>query len=401
MIKRVQFIRHIKSAADLFLGLGGEITVNTTDNAVRVHDGATLGGHEMARKDVANVPPATGATDGKMTASQAGDLSTVKSDLTAHIGAGGAVHADAIAGGDDGFMTGADKTKIDGIESAATADQTGAEILAALLPVDGVSSGLDADLLDGFINAVGATFDSIVRRDGAGRTQMVAPNVGSDVANKTYVDNHLTAAIIRAFGFFDTTNDGAGSGLDADLLDGQQPANTASGNTVVKRDSSGRTKFVSPSASDDAAIKSYVDARLEAGTKMLFYQANAPTGWTKDTDQNNKALRVVSGTGGGTGGATAFTSVFGSGKNAGNTQLTAAQSGTAAHSHTITFTSAQKTFVVQGAPGAIGDDGFFGDPTSGPTATNNSSAVGATSAHNHSLSLDIQYLDVIKATKNA
>ena len=47
-----------------------------------------------------------------------------------------------------------------------------------------------------------------------------------------------------------------------------------------------------------------------AGTVLLFYQANAPTGWTKVTTQNNKALRVVSGTGGGTGGSTAFTSVF-------------------------------------------------------------------------------------------
>ena len=76
MIKRVQFVRHIKTAADAFLGLVGEITINTTDKAVRVHDGATLGGVEQARKDVANVPAADGATDGKMTATQATNLST-------------------------------------------------------------------------------------------------------------------------------------------------------------------------------------------------------------------------------------------------------------------------------------------------------------------------------------
>jgi hypothetical protein len=35
------------------------------------------------------------------------------------------------------------------VEDGATADQTGSEILAALLPVDGAASGLDADLLDG------------------------------------------------------------------------------------------------------------------------------------------------------------------------------------------------------------------------------------------------------------
>jgi hypothetical protein len=38
------------------------------------------------------------------------------------------------------------------------------------------------------------------------------------------------------------------------------------------------------------------------GTKMVFYQANAPLHWTKDTTNNDMALRVVSGTGGGIGG---------------------------------------------------------------------------------------------------
>lgn len=43
---------------------------------------------------------------------------------------------------------------------------------------------------------------------------------------------------------------------------------------------------------------------IPAGTVMVFYQAAAPTGWTKVVTQNDRALRVVSGTGGGTGGAT-------------------------------------------------------------------------------------------------
>lgn len=46
------------------------------------------------------------------------------------------------------------------------------------------------------------------------------------------------------------------------------------------------------------------------GTKMLFQQTAAPTGWTKDTTHNNKALRIVNGTAS-TGGTTAFTTVFG------------------------------------------------------------------------------------------
>ena len=43
---------------------------------------------------------------------------------------------------------------------------------------------------------------------------------------------------------------------------------------------------------------------------MLFYQASAPAGWTKLTADNNKTLRVVSGSGGGSGGTNSFTSAF-------------------------------------------------------------------------------------------
>lgn len=49
----------------------------------------------------------------------------------------------------DGRDVGADGSKLDGIEANATADQTASEILTAISTVDGASSGLDADLLDG------------------------------------------------------------------------------------------------------------------------------------------------------------------------------------------------------------------------------------------------------------
>ena len=49
-----------------------------------------------------------------------------------------------------------------------------------------------------------------------------------------------------------------------------------------------------------------------AGTKMLFQQTSAPTGWTKVTSSvDNKALRVVSGTAG-SGGSNAFTNTLAS-----------------------------------------------------------------------------------------
>lgn len=56
---------------------------------------------------------------------------------------------EVVAAGNSGLMTGADKTKLDGIESGATGDQTAAEILTAIKTVDGTGSGLDADTVDG------------------------------------------------------------------------------------------------------------------------------------------------------------------------------------------------------------------------------------------------------------
>jgi hypothetical protein len=68
---------------------------------------------------------------------------------------------------------------------------------------------------------------------------------------------------------------------------------------------------------DQATLNGF-DARITAleaidtipsGTRMLFQQTTAPTGWTKITTEDDKALRVVSGTAS-TGGSVAFTSAF-------------------------------------------------------------------------------------------
>lgn len=47
---------------------------------------------------------------------------------SSHVGAGGTAHANVIAGSAAGFMTGADKTKLDGIASGATANSTDAQL---------------------------------------------------------------------------------------------------------------------------------------------------------------------------------------------------------------------------------------------------------------------------------
>jgi len=78
----------------------------------------------------------------------------------------------------DGRDLSVDGAKLDLIEDGATADQTAAEILAALLTVDGDGSGLDADTVDGYsaaeiLDAAANNAQSLV---GAGDVTITANN---------------------------------------------------------------------------------------------------------------------------------------------------------------------------------------------------------------------------------
>jgi hypothetical protein len=113
-------------------------TANSTDAALR--DRSTHTGEQA----IATVTGLQAALDAKQ---------PLDADLTALAAAGNS----AVLAATTASFTTADETKLDGIETGATADQTAAEILAALLTVDGAGSGLDADLLDGQSSAAFAT----------------------------------------------------------------------------------------------------------------------------------------------------------------------------------------------------------------------------------------------------
>lgn len=52
------------------------------------------------------------------------------------------------------------------------------------------------------------------------------------------------------------------------------------------------------------------DDEFPAGTKMVFYQSSAPTGWTKEVGIDDHGLKVVASGGGVTGGTQAFSNCF-------------------------------------------------------------------------------------------
>ena len=137
---------------------------------------------------------------------------------------------------------------------------------------------------------------------------------------------------------------------------------------------------------------------IPAGSVLLFYQAAAPTGWTQVTTQNNKALRIVSGTGGGTGGTVAFTTAFasqavsGTVGTSGATTLSTAQM--PSHTHSVTFGY------------SCGGNYFgYGSIVYGTQVTD---ATGGGGSHTHTggtftgtaINLAVQYIDIIIASKN-
>jgi hypothetical protein len=182
----------------------------------------------------------------------------------------------------------------------------------------------------------------------------------------------------------------------------------------------------------NAVRKDYVDAAIAAippavffpaGTVMLFYQAAAPTGWTTVTTHNNKALRVVSSGGGASGGTNAFSTVFAQTVTGNHTNSAATQtnmnvgvSGTVTvyplansgyYYHIIAGGNALSQDVWGGNPSysnyvcyfyqAAGTQSYYmqaGNSMAG--ATNN----GSGGAHNHTITMAIQYIDIILASKN-
>ena len=163
-----------------------------------------------------------------------------------------------------------------------------------------------------------------------------------------------------------------------------------------------------------------------AGTKKLFFQATAPTGWTQDTTNAGRALRVVSGTGGGTGGCTPFVTALSSSSgniNVGiNTTLPVEippGAGTFIGNHTLSITELPDHVhpSVYGPTGGANATPFSNTGArtiDGNTATGTMNESSGGGAHNHPFSgsttinttfsdgidLGVQYVDVIICTLN-
>jgi hypothetical protein len=146
-------------------------------------------------------------------------------------------------------------------------------------------------------------------------------------------------------------------------------------------------------------------------SSSIFYQASAPTGWTKSTSNNDKALRVVSGTGGVTGGTTAFSTIF----PTSTTPITVSNIPLTGSTQPATLTESQLPAHTHPNGGFTGLAPGGGDVSGGAGWTRSSPATGpgpslGGGSHNHPWSgtgnfsstfdLRLQYIDVIVCTFN-
>jgi len=201
-------------------------------------------------------------------------------------------------------------------------------------------------------------------------------------------------------------------------------SNSGSGGLIQTADASGvlalQTAGVTAVTISAAQVVTFANPPVgidsfPSGTALLFQHTAAPTGWTKSTTHNDKALRVVSGSAS-SGGSVAFTTAFasqavsGSVGTSGATTLSTSQ--IPAHGHVIKANSFAGDLEIVISNGG-GDSSKYSVSDSGndgpyPNGVFRATDTGGGNSHTHTggtftgtaIDLAVQYVDVIIATKN-
>jgi hypothetical protein len=177
----------------------------------------------------------------------------------------------------------------------------------------------------------------------------------------------------------------------------------------------------------DAADKHYVDGliagvtAIPSGTVMLFCQAAAPVGWTQVTTQNDKLLRVVSGgTGGAAGGTQAFSTwaaqTVGGAHTLGVNEIPTGLTATGTNTITVyaggngavytPVSTGNWASLIPMTTGAGNPVAYYGGSMSTVQSFTGGNTINVTgnnasgSSHTHPVNYDIQYVNVILASKN-
>lgn len=242
---------------------------------------------------------------------------------------------------------------------------------------------------------------------------LAAPN-GSDgvptfraivAADIPTLNQNTTGTASNVTGTVAIANGGTGQTTQTAAFDALSPL-TTKGDLIVHNGTNdirlpvGTNDFVLTADSTQASGVKWAAAGggggFPAGTAMLFVQTSAPTGWTKSTTHNNKALRVVSGTAS-SGGTVAFTTAFASqtpSGTIGSTTLSTNEMPSHTHRYKATGNTTSSVSFTR-----------LGLTTSFASVNDLIEATGGGGSHNHTftgtaIDLAVQYVDVIIATKD-
>ena len=382
MAKLLKLRRGTTTQHGSFTGAEGEVTIDTTKDTAVVHDGQQVGGRPLAREDMSNVSSAS--IVGQITNSALAGVKVQPNFGSQQVETTGAILANSglvakaatepqivLQDSDSGNTGNAAETSIQYKDGGGTVQgQIGFhDVNSSNLFIDTAGTGQPINcrvggsatqlLIDNAgIDVVGnitATGDAVINGgdvtiSGAGQPSLhltdtsdnpdwsVQNNDGQfrvlDATNGTARFVISTGGNATFYGDVSTTGnitlsgqiDGRDIAADGQKLDGYTTASIGElkdGVTATTQAASDNTTKVATTAYVTTAIAN-ADA-FPSGTKMLFQQTAAPTGWTKVTSGvDNKALRVVSGTAG-SGGSNAFSNTLADRSitaNADNTTMT-------------------------------------------------------------------------------
>jgi hypothetical protein len=189
---------------------------------------------------------------------------------------------------------------------------------------------------------------------------------------------------------------------------------TLTANNVLLGNGTSNVQFVSPSTNGNvltangttwvSSTPAAGGTTIPAGTVMIFGQTAAPTGFTKLTDQDNAALRVVSGSAS-TGGTVNFTTAFASqavtitavSGTAGATTLSTPQ--IPSHNHSVPACTTNYGQSPQGSQLGGPVNTSFGSGSTGGGGSHDH-PFSFTSATATAINLAVKYVDIIRATKD-